>query len=406
MATKTKSTPRGGAGGSDSNHGVQVSETSSGLSYIKTIATSIIGLVATAADADADMFPLNKPVLVNSINTALAKAGTTGTLYRTLNAISKITNPVMVIVRVEEGADEAETTSNVIGKIETDGTPTGLQALLVAKQRLGYKPRIIGVPYLDNQAVITELAVIAKKLKAFAYAKNPEKTVVEAGNYRTHFSARELMLVCDEFTNWNVNTSSEELLDPVAVALGTRAWLDATQGWHKSISNVAISGVTGINSNFSWDLQDPNTDVNLLNGKDVTCLINFNGPRFWGNRTCDTEGTYIFEVYTRTAQILAETVAEAHFRYVDGVMIPSNVVDIVESVSEKLRQMVTNGQLLGGRCWFEEELNPITSLKTGRVVVKYNYTPVPPMEDIQFIQEFTDEYWIDFVQAVTQQISA
>ncbi|KAA0621576.1 hypothetical protein E2K71_21160, partial [Escherichia coli] len=37
-----------------------------------------------------------------------------------------------------------------------------------------------------------------------------------------------------------------------------------------------------------------------------------NGFRFWGNRTPETN-SYIFEVYTRTAQVLADSIAEAQF---------------------------------------------------------------------------------------------
>ena len=70
------------------HHGVRVTEISAGLQAITMISTAIIGLVATAPDADATVFPLNTPVLVTKINTAIDKAGVHGTLAPALTAIS------------------------------------------------------------------------------------------------------------------------------------------------------------------------------------------------------------------------------------------------------------------------------------------------------------------------------
>lgn len=71
-------------------HGVRVIEINEGTRIIRTIATAVIGTVCTADDADADFFPLNKPVLITDPLTAMAKAGATGTLKRTLQAIGEL----------------------------------------------------------------------------------------------------------------------------------------------------------------------------------------------------------------------------------------------------------------------------------------------------------------------------
>ena len=57
----------------DYHHGVRVVELSDGRRPIRTIETAIIGLVATAADADAAFFPLNTPVLVTDVNAAIGQ---------------------------------------------------------------------------------------------------------------------------------------------------------------------------------------------------------------------------------------------------------------------------------------------------------------------------------------------
>ncbi|MXD72624.1 phage tail protein, partial [Escherichia coli] len=49
---------------SDYHHGVQVLEINDGTRVISTVATAIVGMVCSARDADAEPFPLKKPVLI------------------------------------------------------------------------------------------------------------------------------------------------------------------------------------------------------------------------------------------------------------------------------------------------------------------------------------------------------
>lgn len=45
-------------------HGVEVIQTDDGIRPIRTVKSSVIGLVGTAPDADADEFPENTPLLI------------------------------------------------------------------------------------------------------------------------------------------------------------------------------------------------------------------------------------------------------------------------------------------------------------------------------------------------------
>ena len=99
---------------------------------------------------------------------------------------------------------------------------------------------------------------------------------------------------------------------------------------------------------------------------------------------------------TRTAQILADTMAEAHMWANDKPLTPTLVKDIIEGIKAKGRELVAGGYLLGFDCWYNEELNDKDTLKAGKLRIDYNYTPVPPLEDLGFIQRITDTYLIDF----------
>ena len=384
------------------HHGLRVVEINEGTRPIRTIATAVQGLIATAEDADATVFPLNTAVLITNTQAAVAKAGTNGTLKTALQAMANQANSICVVVRVAAAEDEAAQTANVIGTVDATGKYTGAKALLLAKAKLGVQPRIIGAPGLDTQAVATELATIAKKLRAFAYVYAWGcKTKEEVVAYRDAFAARELMVIWPNFVAFNVDTAQTETVPAVAVAMGLRAKIDNEIGWHKTLSNVAVNGVTGIDTDVTWDLQDPATDAGYLNSNEITTLIQHDGFRFWGSRTCSDDPLFAFENYTRTAQIMADTIAEAHMWAIDKPMHGSLVNDMLEGIKAKQREWTRLGYLMGGDAWYDPELNSKDTLKAGKLYIDYDYTPVPPLEDLTFRQRITDSYLAEFASTIT-----
>lgn len=382
-------------------HGVKVLELSDGTRPIKTVSSSIIGTVATASDADATKFPLNQAVLITNPQAALSAAGTKGTLTKILQAIADQGNYSVVVVRVEQLDDAAAQTSAIIGG-SVNGKYTGMKALLAAESQLGVKPRILGVPGLDKPAVATALVAIAQQLRGFAYVSASGcQTKEEAVAYRQTLGAREVMVIWPDFLGWDTLTNSTTTFDATARALGLRAKIDNEQGWHKTLSNVVVNGVTGVNKDVYFQLQNSDTDANYLNEQEVTTIIQCDGLRFWGSRTCSSDPLFAFENYTRTAQVLADTMAEAHFWAVDKPLSPSLARDLIEGINAKIRELVNSGYLLGGECWIDPVANSKEVLKSGQLLIDYNYTPVPPLENLTLQQRITDSYLINFAANVT-----
>jgi len=377
-------------------HGARVKENKDLETAINDIDSSVIGIIAVADDADADLFPLDTPVLLTRVRSALGKAGKTGTLYKSLKAISDQCSPRVIVVRVAAAAEDgsgADQDQLIMGGTAADGSYLGMYTLLTAEQKTGYRPRILAVPGLETGAVISMLCVIAEKLRAFVYSGcGDSKTLSEASMFRDTFSSRELMLIWPNFIAYNPLSGKNEEFPAAAYACGLRALIDNNQGWHKSLSNVAVKNVLGISRDVSWSLQDEDSDANTLNNMEITTLIKRNGFRFWGNRSTDTE-TYTFEVFTRTAQILADSIAEAQFTTVDSPLTPANVKDVLSGIRGKLNALVTAGRLIGADCWYDTADNPTTGLRAGQLRVRYSYSPVPPLEDLTLYQTFTDQYY-------------
>ncbi|ENZ9643790.1 phage tail sheath family protein, partial [Escherichia coli] len=163
---------------------------------------------------------------------------------------------------------------------------------------------------------------------------------------------REVMLLWPDFIAYNPKSGKNETFPAPAYACGLRAYIDHEQGWHKSLSNVPVKNVLGMSRHVFWSLQAEDSDANSLNNKEITTIIRRNGFRFWGNRTPETNA-YIFEVYTRTAQVLADSIAEAQFETIDSPLTPANVKDVISAIRAKLDSLVTAGKLIGASCWYD-----------------------------------------------------
>lgn len=115
---------------------------------------SIIGLVGTAPLADGVAYPFNDPVLVFSDDAVALKAlGLTGSLPGQIDLINAQLGDFqvaaqIVIVRVDAGAAEADTITNLVGSTTLK---TGVNALRLAGPKLGVVPRLIGVPGFTHQ---------------------------------------------------------------------------------------------------------------------------------------------------------------------------------------------------------------------------------------------------------------
>ncbi len=389
-------------------HGVNVIEKVSALRPIRTVNTAVIGIVGTAPDADPAAFPLDTPVLVAGDQGLAAKLDTTGnglgTLPGSMDAIFAQIAPIMVVVRVAEvplaggGVDIAATQANIIGTVTAAGQHTGMQALLVAESMVGVRPRILGAPgWTSATAVSTAMDTITANLRAFAYYDLASADVATAITDRNGYGNKRSMLLWPAVETFDTATASTVQRPASAYALGLRAKLDNDIGWHKTLSNITINGVTGISVPVSWSLQDANTQANLLNNAEVTTLIRQGGFRFWGSRTPSVDPVFAFESAVRTGDILADSIAQAHLWAMDKPISRQLINDIVDGINAKFRELKGLGLIVDARAWMNADLNTQTTLSNGQLYIDYDYTPVPPLENLTFQATITDQYLIELL---------
>lgn len=173
-------------------HGVEVVEIDNGPRPIRTVKSSIIGLVGTAPDADASLFPVDTPVLIAGSRVEAARLDTAGngkgTLPAAIDGIMDQAGAMVVVIRVAEGtgATEAEkaagTLANILGGVDgATGKYKGVHALLAARATLDLTPRILCAPGFTHQRTAGGVTSIAVTEDGTGYTSAPTVAIAGGG---------------------------------------------------------------------------------------------------------------------------------------------------------------------------------------------------------------------------------
>lgn len=375
-------------------HGVEIVEIDTGPRPIRTVRSSVIGVVGTAHDAEASAFPANTPVLIAANQQEAAKLGNSGTLPKAITAIFNQIGAMVVVVRVDEGATEADTISNIIGGVGDDGQYTGLSALFGAECVVHVAPKIIIAPhYSATASVATAMQPIADRLRAVALIEGPNTTDQAAIDYRKQLGSKRLFLIDPGLKTWDSVKNADAVVPNSAYAAGLIARVDNELGFWWSPSNQLIYGITGLARPVDFVLGDNNSRANYLNENEVTTVIQQDGYRLWGNRTCSDDPKWAFINVVRTADILNDSLQREHLWAVDRCITKTYVADVQEGVNAYIRSLIAQGALLGGHCWPDPDLNSPANLAAGKVYWNFDFTPPAPAEHLTFQSILTNDYY-------------
>lgn len=295
----------------------------------------------------------------------------------------------VVVVRVEEdkngenedGVDSDDATLlNIIGETKTDGSYTGAYAFLATKSLLGVAPRILIAPkFSSEEAVTTELISIANRLRAIVIADAPNGSNDEIVKFVKSCTSPRLYVLYPEVVN-----SKGENVPTSPYAAGVIAKSDNENGFWVSPSNKTISGIVGLSKAVDFSLGDVACKANYLNEQHVATIINQDGYRLWGNRSTAQTGSYKFLCVQRTADIISDSILQAHLWAVDRNIVKNYLTDVVESVNAFLADLKSRGAILAGKCFANKELNTAANIADGKVFFDFEFTPAYPAEQVTF----------------------
>lgn len=390
-------------------HGVRVVNIDNGARPISVAASSVIGIVGTAPMAADDALPLNTPTLVTSAGEAALLTGAepgaenAGTLPGALASIYAQAAAVVVVIRVQDEADEQETLANVVGGVNAQtGAYEGVHAFLAAKSVTGVKPRILIAPgftgehlveeggdFLANAAV-AEMEGIADRMRAIIVKDGPNTTDADAiATAALSGSARVYCVDPAVLVQEGADIVSRPASATVAGAI---ARSDNARGWWASPSNLELFGILGTARPIDFALSDATSRANLLNESNVATIVREGGFRLWGNRTTSADPKFQFLSTIRTADIIADSLEEAHLWAVDRGITKTYAEDVREGVSAFLRGLVAQGAILGGDCWINPDLNTPANIAQGRFYWDFDFTPTYPAEQLTFRAHMVNDY--------------
>lgn len=388
-------------------HGVEMIEIDEGGRPVKVVRSSVIGLIGTAPDADENVFPLDTPVLIYGDPKKVAKLDTVGhglgTLSKAMDAIFDQHRGLVVVVRVAEGGNENETMTNIVGGSTNEGLK-GVHAFLGAKSKCAVKPKILVAPEFTHQRhkdpenedtyfknpVAAELETIAHKLNAIVIKDGCNSNSEAAMQDAKLFGSPRTYIVDPFVTVYRDGVYSDEPAS--ARVAGVIARTDAEKGFWWSPSNKEILGISGVARPVPFELGDPASEANVLNENKVATIICEDGYRLWGNRTTSSDARWSFLSTRRIADMINESIQQAHMWAVDRPVGRVYFDAVQESVNQFLRTLEQKGAILGGKCWVDSEINSSSEVEQGHTYFDFDFTPAYTAERVTFRSRMTNGY--------------
>lgn len=297
---------------------------------------------------------------------------------------------------------------DVIGGVDVDGDRTGLALLESCYQLFGYDPKILIAPGFCTQlSVATEMVAQAEKLQAMTLIDAPIGTTFQeaisgrgpAGAINFAFASQRAVLCYPHLKVYSAEKDAD-VPEPFSQRLaGVMCATDNELGYWKSPSNEAIQGITGSELPLTAKIDDPQSQVNLLNEKGIVTVFNSYGSgwKVWGNRSSAWPAETDWETFVcvrRTKDIIDESIRYSSAQFIDRPIDKALIDSILESVNMFLRKLQGDGAIMGGQAWFDQARNPETEIKAGRLLIQYKFTPKPPLERLTYESELTGEYLV------------
>lgn len=390
-------------------HGTRVFKTGETTRPISVDDYSTVGAAVIAPNADPNVFPED---VVTTIFTNDADArtalGSGGNVDAVLDAIDdQGVVAELQVVRVALGAGTGQTQiENTIANIVGSGADySGVHAFKQAS-----KPaKLIIAPGYDSQRisnaknpVAAELEGICTRLKAIKLLNTPDASKEAAEIYRNDFpdDPRAYLL----HPSARVLSGASIITQPLSGrAAGLFVKRDKSVGGpHESPSNQSIGGIVGVSRPISYYAGEPDSEANWLNGKRIATVKN--GFILWGNETCALDPLDRFVNVVRVQDLVDDAVIKGFDWAMDkNLSVPLGTA-IVQSLQSFLDELTAKGAILGGRAWFQRDLNSNESLASGVLRLEYDREPPAPLQDLQFGARRNLTYYATLADGILQSL--
>jgi uncharacterized protein len=358
---------------------------------------SVVGLIGTAPQADADEFPLDTPVFLYSDDAAKRTAlGTQGTILDALTLINAQLGEFqvaakVVVVRVEEGDTVNETIASIVG----DGISTGLEAFVQAGPLLGVIPRLICAPGFTSQrtgsdanAICAALPALCNKLLAHAVVDGPATTEQAAIDWRETISSSRLIPV-DPAVRVMAGTEVAVMpLSPAVIGIGVRRDHEKQGRPFHSWANQPVQGIVGPSRPINFSLTDGATEGQRLLSHNVGVLLRgelgvetaiaSGGFVYVGTDNAGEDDLWRFYNVTRGRDYIHLMFLRTLRFYLGRFNLTGQTIQaVLNTMGFAMRDLKADGDILGYEVKFTRDQNSAEELRQGRFTVNFAAEEAP-----------------------------
>ncbi len=358
---------------------------------------AVVGLIGTAPDADADVFPLDTPVFMYSDDrTKVAALATAGTIAGALNLINAQLGEFqvaakVVVVRVAEGADTDETIVNIVG----DGLTTGLAAFVDAGPVLGVIPRLLCAPGFTSQrtgadanAVCAALPPVCTKLLAHAVVDGPATSEQDAIDWRETIASDRIIPIDPAVKVLDETLETVVPMSPAVIGVAVRRDHEKQGRPFHSWANQPVHGIVGPSRPITFSLTDGATEGQRLLANNIGVLLRgemgvetaiaSGGFVFVGTDNAGEDDLWRFYNVTRGRDYIHLMFLRTLRFYLGRFNITGQTVQaVVNTMSFALRDLKADGDILGYEVKFTRDQNSPEQLRLGKFTINFAAEEAP-----------------------------
>lgn len=381
--------------------GVRVySDLSSNVVSIDARDSTIIGMAMPAPAADADVFPLDTPVVIDTEDTAMVAAVGAGLA---LDAINQITSEgvtvVIVFVRTAHSDltdPDAKLAAEVGAIVGSSALRTGVWALTDAETITGYKPGIIIAPGYTSQrtgdlknAVATAIATVKDLLvDCIGVVDATQTSDAAALTYAEDFKTSLGMVAC--YPAVVVELDGEQVTRPMSPHVaGAIVRRDKEVGTpYKAAWNRPLTGIIGLSKVISYRDGDPSCEANVLVQGGLATVIE--GTTLWAPYTTATDSTvaaYKSLKRIRTRRSIEAAIMPALRAYNSEDLGAHTVTLVTQSLANFCEDVKALGAIIDYEIVWKRSLNNNTNLRDGILRLKLRFEETPDLVDLQIYTE-------------------
>lgn len=394
-------------------HGVYISEVPTSLRPMRHVEARmpvVIGTAPVQTITDTAKRPVNRPVLCHTYAEFVAAFGWDEDPAYTLCEAAHIFFRLYAVAPVvfinvfdpvkHTGGVSAVAAADIVGGIDAPtGAKTGLELVDSVFPLFRLVPgQILAPGYSDLPAVAVMMQAKADEIntmfRALTVVDLPVDYYTEAPAWKETNNYTSAGMIC--CVGKCLVGETEHYLSTHLAALAME--VDEDNGDIPYVSpsnhNLRISG-------FKIGAQAVNLGIeqaNYLNGEGIVTAINFDGGwKLWGNRTAaypsNTDPKDSFIPVRSFFNWLGKTLILSYWSRVDTPIRRRDITNAIDSANVFLNGLAAREIILGGRCLFLEEENPVTDLMDGIVRYHVMVTPPTPAREIDFALEYDPEYF-------------